>query len=104
MPRSACKLAIIPHSRRDGSRRGQTFCDLLGNGSVRQRFGKDAHDIGFPCGKRQHPLASGPYQDRRMGPLSRFGKSIEVRDRIMVADEGEWLVGKESLEDLDGLL
>ena len=87
-----------------GQRRGQAFRDLLGNGSVRQRFGKDADDIGFPCGKRQHPFASSPHQNGRMGPLSRFGKSIEVRDRVLVAGEGEWPVGKESLEDLDGLL
>ena len=82
---------------------GQALRDLLGNGPVRQRFGKDANDRGFPRSKSQHALASGPDEEWRVRSLHGPGKTIEVRDRIVGACVGQWLADKESLEDVDGL-
>src|SRR5207248_4985607 len=67
---------------------GQALRDLLGNGPVRQRFGKDANNRSFSCGKSQHALASGPDEERRVRSLHGSGETIEVRDRIVVAGEG----------------
>jgi hypothetical protein len=36
-------------------------------------------------------------------PMDRPGKAIEVRDSVVAAVECQWLIGKESLEDVNGL-
>src|SRR6266446_2964198 len=84
-----------------GNRRRQAFRDLFGNGSVRQCFGKDAHDSGFSCCQSQHPPASSTNEDGWMRSLDRFGKPIEVRNGVVRARECQWLVGEEALQDME---
>ena len=38
-----------------------------------------------------------------MRTLDGPGIAIEVRDRVVVASKCQWLIGEESLKDLDGL-
>src|SRR5579859_5595369 len=80
----------------------QTLAYLFRDSPVRQRFGKNTHNIGFPCGKSQHSLASSSNQHWWVRPLRRFRESIEVCNRIIVTAKGQWLVGEKTLEYVNG--